>query len=91
MLVIPIKQTTMEKKNIGAKLALYSTPAVVVRTVDDNGKANGIGAGGGDRILRTTGSPACLAKCRYPGVPETLPLDFAVFMESLKKGQEHAE
>lgn len=40
MLVIPIKQTTMEKKNIGAKLALYSTPAVVVRTVDDNGKAN---------------------------------------------------
>ena len=40
MLVIPIKQTTMEKKNIGAKLALYPTPAVVVGTVDDNGKAN---------------------------------------------------
>lgn len=59
--------------------------------VDDNGKANGIGAGGGDRILRTTGSPACLAKCRYPGVPETLPLDFSTFMDALRKGQEHAE
>ena len=40
-----------------------------------------IGAGGGDRILRTNGGPACIAKNRY-GLPEEIALSWQAFMET---------
>lgn len=46
------------------------------------GKASPIGAGGGERILRTTGSPACVAKNRF-GLPPELPLSWDAFVEAL--------
>ncbi len=44
--------------------------------------AVGIGADGGERILRCVGSPACVAKNRY-GLPAELPLSWPALMASL--------
>lgn len=49
-----------------------------------DGKATPIGANGGERILRTCGSPACVAKNRY-GLPNELPLSWDAFVKALKK------
>ena len=49
------------------------------------GKAAPVGADGGERILRTNGSPACIAKNRF-GLPTELPLSWAAFVEALKGG-----
>jgi len=44
--------------------------------------AVGVGADGGERILRCVGSPACVAKNRY-GLPGELPLSWPALMAGL--------
>ena len=48
--------------------------------------AVGVGADGGERILRCVGSPACVAKNRY-GLPAELPLSWPALMAALTKEQ----
>ena len=49
-----------------------------------------IGADGGERIIRTVGSPACIAKNRY-GLPAELPLSWQAFIDAYQKieGENH--
>lgn len=56
-----------------------------MRVDSTTGKAAPVGADGGERILRTNGSPACIAKNRF-GLPTELPLSWAAFVEALKGG-----
>ena len=56
-----------------------------LRVDSTTGKAALVGADGGERILRTNGSPACIAKNRF-GLPTELPLSWAAFVEALKGG-----
>lgn len=44
--------------------------------------ASGLGADGGERVLRCVGSPACVAKNRYR-LPAELPLSWLALMEAL--------
>lgn len=46
-----------------------------MRVDSTTGKAAPVGADGGERILRTNGSPACIAKNRF-GLPTELPLSW---------------
>jgi len=50
----------------------------------ERGIAAPIGADGGERILRTVGSPACIAKNRF-GLPSEIPLSWAAFIEAYGK------
>ncbi len=50
----------------------------------ERGIASPIGADGGERILRTVGSPACIAKNRF-GLPSEIPLSWAAFIEAYGK------
>jgi len=54
----------------------------------ERGIAAPIGAEGGERILRTVGSPACIAKNRY-GLPSELPLSWQSFIEAYQKAEEN--
>ena len=56
-----------------------------LRVDSTTGKAAPVGADGGERILRTNGSPACIAKNRF-GLPTELPLSWSAFVEALKPG-----
>ena len=56
-----------------------------LRVDSTTGKAAPVGADGGERIIRTNGSPACIAKNRF-GLPTELPLSWAAFVEALKGG-----
>jgi len=47
--------------------------------------ATPIGSEGGERIIRTIGGPACIAKNRY-NLPHELPLSWNAFMEALGEG-----
>ena len=58
-----------------------------LRVDSTTGKAAPVGADGGERIIRTNGSPACIAKNRF-GLPTELPLSWAAFVEALKGGAE---
>ena len=54
--------------------------------VDANtGRAAPIGADGGERILRTNGSPACNAKNRY-SLPSEMALSWSAFIEGMNVG-----
>ena len=55
-----------------------------MRVDSTTGKAAPVGADGGERILRTNGSPACIAKNRY-SLPTELPLSWTAFVENLGK------
>jgi hypothetical protein len=44
--------------------------------------ATAVGADGGERILRTVGGPACIAKNRY-GLPAELPLSLPALMDAM--------
>lgn len=57
-----------------------------MRVDSDTGKAAPVGADGGERILRSNGSPACIAKNRF-GLPTEFPLSWAAFVEGLKVKQ----
>jgi hypothetical protein len=50
----------------------------------ERGIASPIGADGGERILRTVGSPACIAKNRF-GLPAEIPLSWTAFIEAYGK------
>ena len=52
----------------------------------ERGIASPVGADGGERILRTNGSPACVAKNRYR-LPAEIAFSWNAFVEALKKGQ----
>ncbi len=56
-----------------------------MRVDSTTGKAAPVGADGGERVLRTNGSPACIAKNRF-GLPTELPLSWSAFVEALKPG-----
>ena len=56
-----------------------------MRVDSTTGKAAPVGADGGERILRTNVSPACIAKNRF-GLPTELPLSWSAFVEALKPG-----
>ena len=53
----------------------------------ERGIAAPVGADGGERILRTIGSPACVAKNRY-GLPGEIPLSWSAFVAALQKAKE---
>ena len=46
------------------------------------GRAAPVGADGGERVLRSNGSPACIAKNRF-GLPSEFPLSWSAFMTGL--------
>ena len=46
--------------------------------------ATALGADGGERVIRTVGTAAVIAKNRY-GLPEYMPLDFNAFYEAVSK------
>jgi hypothetical protein len=48
--------------------------------------AHAIGKDGGERIIRSYGSPSCVAKNRY-GISEELPLSWDVFVEAISTGK----
>ena len=56
-----------------------------LRVDSTTGKAAPVGADGGERILRTNGSPACIAKNRY-SLPSEMPLSWAAFLDGMKAG-----
>ncbi len=53
----------------------------------DRAIATAIGANGGERILRTVGSPACIAKNRF-NLPAEIPLSWQAFMDAYAAGGE---
>ena len=53
-----------------------------MRIDSDTGRAAPVGADGGERVLRTNGSPACIAKNRF-GLPSEFPLSWPAFMAGL--------
>jgi hypothetical protein len=66
---------------------LFATRKIITKTEDagfnrERTIAAGLGADGGERILRCVGSPACVAKNRY-GLPAELPLSWAALMQAL--------
>ena len=54
---------------------------------NDRAVATPIGADGGERVIRTVGSPACIAKNRY-GLPGEIPLSWTAFINAYQKVQE---
>jgi hypothetical protein len=74
-----------------ADAVLFATRKIRVETQDSGfnrkrGVAHGVGKDGGERILRTIGGPACVAKNRF-GLPEQLPLSWPALMEALAQPQ----
>ena len=53
----------------------------------DRAIATPVGADGGERILRTVGSPACIAKNRY-GLPAEIPLSWSALIAAFPQGGE---
>jgi len=72
-----------------ADAVLFATRKIITKT-DTGGAgfnrertiASGLGRDGGERVLRTVGSPACVAKNRYDLLPE-LPLSWLALMQGL--------
>ena len=56
-----------------------------MRVDSTTGKAAPVGADGGERVIRTNGSPACIAKNRF-GLPTEIALSWNAFVEGLKAG-----
>ena len=66
---------------------LFATRKIITKTEDggfgrERTIAAGLGKDGGERILRTVGNPACVAKNRY-GLPAELPLSWPALMSAL--------
>ncbi len=61
---------------------LFATKRIrVSRDGDSRSIASPIGADGGERVLRTNGSPACIAKNRF-GLPNEIPLSWDAFISA---------
>ena len=78
-----------------ADAVLFATRKIITKTEDagfnrERTIAAGLGKDGGERILRTVGSPACVAKNRY-GLPETLPLSWPDLMSGLAGSPENQQ
>jgi hypothetical protein len=58
---------------------LFANKKFRVQKENERAIAAPIGADGGERIIRTVGSPACIAKNRY-GLPAELPLSWDAFI-----------
>lgn len=54
---------------------------------NDRSVATPIGADGGDRFIRTVGSPACIAKNRF-SLPSEIPLSWTAFINAYQKALE---
>lgn len=54
---------------------------------DSRSVATPIGADGGERMIRTVGSPACIAKNRF-SLPSEIPLSWPAFIDAYQKAQE---
>ena len=70
-----------------ADAVLFATRKIITQTEEggfgrERTIAAGLGADGGERILRCVGSPACVAKNRY-GLPGELPLSWPAIMQAL--------
>jgi hypothetical protein len=70
-----------------ADAVLFATRKIITKTEDggfgrDRTIAAGLGKDGGERVLRTVGSPACVAKNRYD-LPAELPLSWPALMQAL--------
>ena len=66
---------------------LFATRKIITKSEDggfgrERTIAAGLGKDGGERILRTVGSPTCVAKNRY-GLPAELPLSWPALMNAL--------
>ncbi len=66
---------------------LFATRKIITKTEDGGFGRNrtiaaALGRDGGERILRTVGSPACVAKNRF-GLPVELPLSWLALMQAL--------
>ena len=59
----------------------------VAKDGNDRAVATPIGADGGERIIRTVGSPACIAKNRF-GLPSEISLSWAAFINAYQKALE---
>ena len=62
---------------------LYATRRM--RVDSETGKAAPVGADGGERVIRTNGGPACIAKNRY-SLPGEIALSWSAFIDALKAG-----
>lgn len=67
-----------------ADAVLFANKRLRVSKENDRTIAAPVGADGGERIIRTIGGPACIAKNRY-GLPLEMPLDFNIVFEEIKK------
>src|SRR5690606_5137398 len=72
-----------------ADAVLFATRKIITKTESGGGGfgrdrtiAAGLGKDGGERVLRTVGSPACVAKNRYD-LPAELPLEWSALMQAL--------
>lgn len=66
---------------------LFATRKIITKTEDggfgrDRTIAAGLGQDGGERVLRTVGSPSCVAKNRY-SLPPELPLSWPALMQAM--------
>ncbi|MEX1231112.1 MAG: ATP-binding protein [Planctomycetaceae bacterium] len=74
-----------------ADAVLFATRKIRVSTEDagfnrTRGIAHALGKSGGERVLRTIGSPTCIAKNRY-SLPEELPLSWSALLSALTQTQ----
>ena len=63
---------------------LFANKKFRVTKENDRAIAAPIGPDGGERIIRTVGSPACIAKNRY-GLPAEIPLSWQAFIDAYSK------
>ncbi|NLX58665.1 MAG: hypothetical protein GXY74_06205, partial [Phycisphaerae bacterium] len=77
-----------------ADAVLFATRKIITKTEDggfgrERTIAAGLGKDGGERILRTVGSPACVAKNRFD-LPAELPLSWPALMQALTSNPQPA-
>ena len=75
-----------------ADAVLFATRKIITKTEDggfnrERTIAAGLGKDGGERVLRTVGSPACVAKNRYD-LPAELPLSWPALMQALSSNHD---
>ncbi|MCL2646859.1 MAG: ATP-binding protein [Phycisphaerales bacterium] len=78
-----------------ADAVLFATRKIITKTESggfgrDRTIASGLGRDGGERILRTVGSPACVAKNRY-SLPAELPLSWSALMQAMTQAPASSE
>lgn len=73
-----------------ADAVFFANKRFRVSKENDRSIASPIGANGGDRVMRTISSPACVAKNRY-GLPQELPLSWQAFVEAYTQASGGAE